>query len=76
MKIVIAGAGAIGFHLAELLVKEDQSLRVVIRGYEEGVNDCEGIARVNIALNVNTASYFGKHEVLDSKADETGIQIL
>ena len=62
--------------LVALLLKEDQNERVVVHGYEEGVNDCEGIARVNIALNVNIASYFGKHEVLDSKADETGIQIL
>ncbi|TNE54968.1 MAG: Trk system potassium transporter TrkA [Bacteroidetes bacterium] len=29
MKIIIAGAGAVGFHLAELLVKEDQEITLI-----------------------------------------------
>ncbi|MBL7776597.1 MAG: NAD-binding protein, partial [Saprospiraceae bacterium] len=37
MKIIIAGAGAVGFHLAELLVREDQEI-VLIDTNEEALH--------------------------------------
>ena len=37
MKIIIAGAGAVGFHLAELLVREDQEI-ILIDTNEEALN--------------------------------------
>jgi hypothetical protein len=50
--------------LIESLQKQDQDARVVIRGYEGGVNDVDGCEVVTIAVNANTAWYYGKHETV------------
>lgn len=44
---------------------EDQEVRVMVKGYERGVDDIEGIlpAIVNVALDVNEKWYYGRHEV-------------
>ena len=64
--------------LIESLSKiEDQEVRVMLNGYEGGVNDMvigNGIdnntpAIVNIALDVNTEWYYGKHERVDNLYD-------
>ena len=59
--------------LIESLSKiEDQEIKVMVRGYEGGVNDIvigNGIdndtpAIVNVALNVNDKWYYGAHETV------------
>ena len=44
---------------------EDQEVRVMVKGYERGVDDIEDIppAIVNVALDVNEKWYYGRHEV-------------
>ena len=59
--------------LIESLSKiEDQDIRVMVRGYEGGVNDIvigNGIddtpAIVEIALDVNDEWYYGRHERIE-----------
>ena len=43
---------------------EDQDVRVMVKGYEGGYNDVEGINidPIDIALDVNTEWYYGVHE--------------
>ena len=61
---------------------EDQNIRVMTRGYEGGVNDMvigNGIdnntpAIVNVALDVNTEWYYGKHEGVGNMYDATNIE--
>ena len=64
--------------LIESLSKiQDQNIRVMVRGYEGGVDDIiigNGIdnntivipAIVNVALNVNKEWYYGRHERVES----------
>lgn len=40
----------------------DQDKRLVIGGYEAGVDDVEGVNVTRILLNRNTQWYYGKHE--------------
>ena len=54
--------------LIEVLNKiEDQEVRVMVKGYERGVNDIDnntpGI--IHIALDVNEKWYYGRHERVD-----------
>ncbi len=46
---------------------EDQEVRVMIKGYEGGVNDIDNNtpAIVHIALDVNEEWYMGRHERVD-----------
>jgi hypothetical protein len=43
---------------------EDQDVRVMVKGYEGGYNDVEGINidPIDIALDVNIEWYYGAHE--------------
>jgi hypothetical protein len=50
--------------LIEKLQKYPQDLRVVVRGYEGGVDDVDYVEETEIYLNHNTAWYYGKHEVV------------
>lgn len=50
--------------LIQILAGLDPEAIVVVSGYEGGVNDCDQVEEYNIALNVNTQSYYGKHEVI------------
>jgi hypothetical protein len=59
---------------------EDQEVRVMVRGYEGGVDDIviqNGIDNNNtpaiqyVALDVNTEWYYGKHERVDDMYDAT-----
>jgi hypothetical protein len=51
--------------LIEELQNYPQDTRVVVRGYEAGVNDVDYVEETEIYLNYNTASYYGKHEVVE-----------
>lgn len=49
----------------------DGDLNVYVRGYEGGVDDVCNIGKpVDVALNVNDAWYYGKHEVIDEGYNE------
>lgn len=43
----------------------DRSVRVVVRGYEGGVDGVTEIVPVTIALNVHSEWYYGRHEIQD-----------
>ena len=71
--------------LIESLSKiEDQEIKVMVRGYEGGVNDIvigNGIdndtpAIVNVALNVNDKWYYGRHEVQNFDHEYKGREIV
>ena len=62
---------------------EDQDVRVMVRGYEGGVNDMViGNSTDNnntpaiqyVALDVNTEWYYGRHERVDDMYDATSSQ--
>jgi len=69
--------------LIESLSKiEDQNIRVMVRGYEEGYDDIiigNGIdnntivipAIVNVALDVNKEWYYGRHERVENINQDT-----
>lgn len=63
--------------LIELLQNRPPDQRVIIRGYEGGYNDIEGVSELPLRLNVNTAWYYGKHEEpgLTHRADTTATLI-
>lgn len=48
--------------LIEELQKCDPDMMVVVSGYESGVDELSKIKRIDVALNVNTDWYYGKHE--------------
>ena len=65
--------------LIESLSKiEDQNVRVMVKGYEEGVEDIENIIPeiVNVALNVNTEWWNGSHEVISNDHTYTDKEII
>ena len=65
--------------LIESLSKiEDQDIRVMVKGYEEGVEDIENIIPeiVNVALNVNTEWWNGSHEVIRNDNTYTDKEII
>jgi len=51
--------------LIEELKNYPQDTRVVVSGYEGGVNDVDYVKETEIYLNYNTASYYGKHEEVE-----------
>jgi len=57
--------------LIEKLQAVDPELMVVRDGYEGGVTEVEYVVVEGVALNVNEAWYYGKHETLyaDEKAN-------
>ena len=69
--------------LIEKLSQLDPELMVVVHGYEGGVDEVTDYGLCDIELNVNTAWYYGKHEILKNgdkpqKKDSTivkGVQL-
>jgi len=61
---------------------EDQDIRVMVRGYEGGVNDMVIVNGIEdntpaiqyVALDVNTEWYYGRHERVDDMYDATSSQ--
>ena len=53
--------------LIERLNTLDPESMVVIRGYEGGVSEVVNAMEVVVALNVNTAWYYGKHAEVNTK---------
>ena len=47
------------------LKKYPPEMRVIVSGYEDGVDDVFGINEVPIKLNQNTEWYYGKHEICE-----------
>lgn len=52
--------------LINALQQYDPKLRVVMRGYEGGMNDIDFLRPMQVALNVHDAWYYGKHEDADA----------
>lgn len=48
--------------LIEQLQQYDPEMIVVVDGYEGGVGELTEVKRTDIALNYNTAWYYGEHE--------------
>jgi hypothetical protein len=57
--------------LIEKLKEYPQDLRVVVRGYEGGVNDVNHFEELEILLDYYDAWYYGKHEEVDSWTEDT-----
>ena len=57
---------------------EDQEIRVMVKGYERGVDDIENIipAIVNVALNVNKEWWNGTHEEVSEDNTYTNKEIV
>ena len=56
--------------LIEQLQLLDQDSIVVISGYEGGVDEVSSAEETTVALNVNSAWYYGKHEVVENGYDK------
>jgi hypothetical protein len=52
--------------LIKILETLNPETRVVVKGYEGGVDDVQSVASVLIALNQNTEWYYGKHGIANS----------
>ena len=61
--------------LIEKLQEFPPETRVIVSGYEGGVDDITGVELTFIDLNVNTAWYYGKHETSDDKNDVPAVYI-
>jgi len=48
----------------------DKDALVVTRGYEAGYDSVTSVYLCTVALNVNTAWYYGAHEILEESLDE------
>jgi hypothetical protein len=57
--------------LIEKLKEYPQDLRVVVRGYEMGVNDVSHFEELEILLDYYDAWYYGKHEGVFSWTKDT-----
>ena len=57
---------------------QDQEVRVMVKGYERGVDDIENIIPeiVNVALNVNKQWWNGTHEEVSSDHTYTNKEIV
>jgi hypothetical protein len=51
--------------LIEKLQNYPQDLRVVVRGYEGGVDDIDYVEETEIYLDYYTARHYGTHEVVE-----------
>lgn len=51
--------------LIEKLQSLPQDSRVVLNGYEGGINDCTVVKENIVYLDVNEQWYYGKHELVD-----------
>jgi len=63
--------------LIEQLKKLPMEHRVVVSGYEDGVEDVNSVVEVEIKLNVFEAWYYGSHDIVDEgkEYDEKAIFI-
>jgi len=57
--------------LIEKLKEYPQDLRVVVSGYEGGVDDVGYFEEMDIYLNYNTVRFYGKHEEVCSWSKDT-----
>jgi hypothetical protein len=62
--------------LIEKLKQYDENMRVVVSGYEGGVDDVGKLHETGIKLNANDAWYYGKHEIVPiDESDEKAVYI-
>ncbi|OQW53825.1 MAG: hypothetical protein A4S09_06300 [Proteobacteria bacterium SG_bin7] len=58
--------------LIEALKKIDPSTHVLVQGYEGGFSEIADIKKLKIKLDVNTESWYGRHE----EADDGGVEAI
>jgi hypothetical protein len=56
--------------LREKLAEYQDDMRVVVNGYEGGVDDDLTVVEVRLKLNVHNEWYYGDHEILTEGFDE------
>ena len=63
--------------LIEKLKEFDPDTRIVVDGYEGGVDDLLELENIKIKLDVNKAWYYGSHEEIigEEKFDEFAIRV-
>jgi hypothetical protein len=63
--------------LIEELQKHSGDMRVVVRGYEDGVDDIKKIKAVKLKLGNNKEWYYGEHSIIEDihNYDEYGLYI-
>ena len=63
--------------IQQLQALPNQSLRVVVRGYEDGVNDITHLKPRKLSLNQYDEWYYGKHGTVhdDSPYDEIAVEL-
>ena len=61
--------------LIALLQEKDPEVMVVVRGYEDGVDDVIRLDELQLKLNVNEAWYYGSHEE-DPDGDTKAVQLV
>jgi hypothetical protein len=52
--------------LIAVLGRLDPSIRAVVRGYEDGVNDVVRVDEIEIELNANSSVLFGAHNEIET----------
>ena len=62
--------------LIKILQEMSQDHMVVIRGYEGGVDEVTDLENARIELDVNEEWNYGSHELLDSKDNGNGDNIV
>lgn len=58
--------------LIDLLKQQDQNAMVVVSGYEGGCTEVTCVGRTHLDLNVNSAWYYGEHEVSEDTSLPVG----
>jgi hypothetical protein len=70
------GEGMTASELIAELQKLPPDAHMVVRGYESGVEEIEGIETLRVRLNANRGTwYYGRHEV-DQRGDSTVFEIV
>ena len=63
--------------LIEMLTDKPQDMRVVVRGYEGGVNDITCADEIPVKIDCNSEWYYGKHEECEEESkDETVLHLM
>jgi len=62
--------------LIEKLQELDPEVRMVVRGYEGGVDDIVRLEHTVLKLNANTSWYYGRHEPDILKGTEAAVELV
>lgn len=62
--------------LIKLLEQQNQNLRVIVDGYEDGYNDMSKLLIKEINLNVNKQWYYGTHDDHNNRRKKKAVKAL